>query len=194
MELSPEARAIQDTMETEQTIMRSAPAGREKEALGKYRFSNTLKQIGNTFIDLAKAKGIVVPGESAGETFEALANKTKAGQFLGKLDASERLALVDQLRSLTVTAIPQFAASAGLQSKNFDAEKESARIQAALADPDNIANISSVFGILNNMNKNFGSGTALFEPKKEIQSIISARRGAPEAPKAGGVIDFGDLK
>jgi len=194
MELSPEARAIQDTMETEQTIMRSAPAGREKEALGKYRFSNTLRDMGTTFIDLAKAKGIVVPGESAGDTFEALANKSRAGQILGKLDASERLALVDQLKSLVTTAVPQFAAAAGLQSKNFDSEKEGQRLMGALADPDNIANISSAFGILNNLNKQFGSGAQLFEPKKEMQGIIGARKGAESVPKAGGVIDFGDLK
>ena len=194
MELSPEARAIQDTMATEQTIMRSAPAGREKEALGKYRFSNTLRDMGTTFIDLAKAKGIVVPGESAGDTFEALANKSKAGQILGKLDASERLALVDQLKSLVTTAVPQFAAAAGLQSKNFDSEKEGQRLMSALADPDNIANISSAFGILNNLNKQFGSGVQLFEPKKEIGGIIGARRPATEAAKPSGVIDFGDLK
>lgn len=194
MELSPEARAIQDTMATEQTIMRSAPAGREKEALGKYRFSNTLRDMGTTFIDLAKAKGIVVPGESAGDTFEALANKSKAGQILGKLDASERLALVDQLKSLVTTAVPQFAAAAGLQSKNFDSEKEGQRLMGALADPDNIANISSAFGILNNLNKQFGSGAQLFEPKKEIGGIIGARRPATEAAKPSGVIDFGDLK
>lgn len=194
MELSPEAKAIQDTMATEQSVMRSAPAGREKEALGKYRFSNTLRDMGSTFIDLAKAKGIVVPGETAGETFEALANKSRAGQILGKLDASERLALVDQLKSLVTTAVPQFAAAAGLQSKNFDSEKEGQRLMSALADPDNIANISSAFGILNNLNKQFGSGTALFEPKKEIGGIIGARRGVAETPKAGGIIDFGDLK
>ena len=194
MALSPEAKAIQDTMATEQNIMRSAPAGREKEALGKYRFSNTLKDMGTTFIDLAKAKGIVVPGESAGDTFEALANKSKAGQILGKLDASERLALVDQLKSLVTTAVPQFAAAAGLQSKNFDSEKEGQRLMGALADPDNIANISSAFGILNNLNKQFGSGAQLFEPKKEIGGIIGARKPAAEAAKPSGVIDFGDLK
>jgi len=192
MELTPEARAIQDTMATEQNIMRSAPAGREKEALGKYRFSNTLKDMGTTFIDLAKAKGIVVPGESAGDTFEALANKSRAGQILGKLDASERLALVDQLKSLVTTAVPQFAAAAGLQSKNFDSEKEGQRLMGALADPDNIANISSAFGILNNLNKQFGSGAQLFEPKKEIGGIIGARRGAEQKPS--GEIDFGALK
>ena len=181
MELSPEAKAIQDTMATEQGIMRSAPAGREKEALGKYRFSNTLKDMGNTFIDLAKAKGIVVPGETPGETFETLANRSKAGQILGKLDASERLALVDQLKSLVTTAVPQFAAAAGLQSKNFDSEKEGQRLMSALADPDNIANISSAFGILNNLNKQFGSGAQLFEPKKEIGGIIGARRPASAA-------------
>ena len=194
MELSPEARAIQDTMATEQNIMRSAPAGREKEALGKYRFSNTLRDMGTTFIDLAKAKGIVVPGESASDTFEALANKSRAGQILGKLDASERLALVDQLKSLVTTAVPQFAAAAGLQSKNFDSEKEGQRLMGALADPDNIANISSAFGILNNLNKQFGSGAQLFEPKKEIGGIIGARKPAAEAAKPSGVIDFGDLK
>jgi hypothetical protein len=193
MELPPEAKAIQDTMATEQSIMRSAPAGREKEALGKYRFSNTLKDMGATFIDLAKAKGIVVPGESAGETFETLANRSKAGQILGKLDANERLALVDQLKSLVTTAVPQFAAAAGLQSKNFDSEKEGQRLMSALADPDNIANISSAFGILNNLNKQFGSGAQLFEPKKEIGGIIGARRPTA-APKTGGVVDFGDLK
>jgi hypothetical protein len=192
MELTPEARAIQDTMATEQNIMRSAPAGREKEALGKYRFSNTLKDMGSTFIDLAKAKGIVVPGETQGETFEALANKSKLGQVFGKLDASERLALVDQLKSLVTTAVPQFAAAAGLQSKNFDSEKEGQRLMGALADPDNVANISSAFGILNNLNKQFGSGAQLFEPKKEIGGIIGARRGAEQKPS--GVIDFGDLK
>jgi len=194
MTLSPEDAAIQDTMATEQAIMRSAPAGREKEALGRHRFSNTLKDMGTTFIDLAKAKGIVVPGESAGDTFEALANKSKAGQILGKLDASERLALVDQLKSLVTTAVPQFAAAAGLQSKNFDSEKEGQRLMSALADPDNIANISSAFGILNNLNKQFGSGAQLFEPKKEIGGIIGARRPATEAAKPSGVIDFGDLK
>jgi hypothetical protein len=192
MELSPEAKAIQDTMATEQNIMRSVPAGREKEALGKYRFSNTLRDMGTTFIDLAKAKGIVVPGESAGDTFEALANKSRAGQILGKLDASERLALVDQLKSLVTTAVPQFAAAAGLQSKNFDSEKEGQRLMGALADPDNIANISSAFGILNNLNKQFGSGAQLFEPKKEMQGIIGARRGAEQKPS--GEIDFGALK
>ena len=192
MELTPEARAIQDTMATEQNIMRSAPAGREKEALGKYRFSNTLKDMGSTFIDLAKAKGIVVPGETQGETFEALANKSKLGQVFGKLDASERLALVDQLKSLVTTAVPQFAAAAGLQSKNFDSEKEGQRLMGALADPDNVANISSAFGILNNLNKQFGSGAQLFEPKKEIGGIIGARRGTEQKPS--GEIDFGALK
>ena len=192
MSLPPEAKAIQDTMATEQAIQQAAPIGREKEALGKYRFSNTLKDMGNTFIDLAKAKGIVVPGETPGETFETLANRSKAGQILGKLDASERLALVDQLKSLVTTAVPQFASAAGLQSKNFDSEKEGQRLMSALADPDNIANISSAFGILNNLNKQFGSGAQLFEPKKEIGGIIGARRGAEQKPS--GEIDFGALK
>lgn len=89
MALPPEAKSIQDTMATEAAIQQAAPIGREKEALGKYRFSNTLKNMGNTFIELAKNKGIAVPGEDPADTFEALANKTKAGQLLGKLDASD---------------------------------------------------------------------------------------------------------
>ena len=194
MELAPEAKAIQDQMATEQVIQQNAPIGREKEALGKYRFSNTLKNIGSTYIDLAKAEGISVPGETTQETFEALANKSRLGTLFGKLNADERLALVDSLRSQVSTAIPQFAAAAGLQSKNFDSNAEGERLRAALADPDNIANISSAFRILNDLNKQFGSGTTLFEPKKEAQNIIGARRGAPETPKAGGIIDFGDLK
>ena len=194
MELAPEAKAIQDQMATEQVIQQNAPIGREKEALGKYRFSNTLKNIGSTYIDLAKAKGISVPGETPQETFESLANKSRLGTLFGKLNADERLALVDSLRSQVSTAIPQFAAAAGLQSKNFDSNAEGERLRAALADPDNIANISSAFRILNDLNKQFGSGTTLFEPKKEAENIIGARRGAPETPKAGGIIDFGDLK
>jgi len=194
MELAPEAKAIQDQMATEQVIQQNAPIGREKEALGKYRFSNTLKNIGSTYIDLAKAEGISVPGETTQETFEALANKSRLGTLFGKLNADERLALVDSLRSQVSTAIPQFAAAAGLQSKNFDSNAEGERLRAALADPDNIANISSAFRILNDLNKQFGSGTTLFEPKKEAENIIGARRGAPETPKAGGIIDFGDLK
>jgi len=192
MSLPPEAKAIQDQMAVEEQIRQNAPIGHEKEAVGKYKFSNTLKNMGNAFIELAKNKGIVVPGEDPADTFEALANKTKAGQLLGKMDASERVALVDQLKSLVTTAVPQFAAAAGLQSKNFDSEKEGQRLMGALADPDNIANISSAFGILNNLNKQFGSGAQLFEPKKEIGGIIGARRGAEQKPS--GEIDFGALK
>lgn len=180
MDLPPEAQALQKSMATEQAIMEGAPAGREKEALGKYRFSNTLKGIGSTYVDLAKANGITVPGESPQETFEALANKSRLGTLFGKLNASERLALVDSLRSQVSTAIPQFAAAAGLQSKNFDSNAEGERLRAALSDPDNIANISSAFRILNDLNKQFGSGTALFDAKKETQGIIGARRAAGE--------------
>jgi hypothetical protein len=197
MNLSPEAQAIQQTMAEEQKITQGAPIGREKEALGKYRFGKTLKNMGNTFIDLAKNDGIAVPGETPEETFQALANQTTAGKILGKLDASERLALVDQLKSQIVTAIPQFAAAAGLQSKNFDSEKEGERLMRALADPDNIANISSAFRILNDLNRQFGTGVTLFEPKKEIGGIIGARRQAA-APSKGtalqGEVDFGALK
>lgn len=194
MNLSPEAQAIQQTMAEEQKITQNAPIGREKEALGKYRFGKTLKNMGNTFIDLAKNNGIVVPGETPEETFQALANQTKAGEILGKMDASERLALVDQLKSQIVTAIPQFAAAAGLQSKNFDSEKEGERLMRALADPNNIANISSAFRILNDLNTQFGTGVTLFEPQKEIGGIIGARRQAAAPKASGGVIDFGDLQ
>lgn len=199
MNLSPEAQAIQATMAEEQKITQGAPIGREKEALGKYRFGKTLKGMGNTFIELAKNSGIVVPGETPEQTFEALANQTRAGEILGKLDASERLALVDQLKSQIVTAIPQFAAAAGLQSKNFDSEKEGERLMRALADPNNIANISSAFRILNDLNTQFGTGVTLFEPKKEIGGILGLR-GKTEATKQGsaprpiqGTIDFGDM-
>jgi hypothetical protein len=192
MNLSPEAQAIQETMAVEQQIRQAAPIGREKEALGKYKFSNTLKNMGNTFIDLAKNNGIAVPGETPEETFQALANRTKAGQILGKLDASERVALVDQLKSQVVTAIPQFAAAAGLQSKNFDSEKEGERLMRALADPDNVANVSSAFRILNDLNTQFGTGKALFEPKKEIGGIIGARREAEQKPSKE--IDFRMMK
>lgn len=180
-ELPKEVMDLQRKMAVEEQIKRTAPMGREKEALGAYRFSNTLKDIGTGFIDLAKANGVSVPGESSGETFAALANKTKLGQVFGKLDASKRLALVDQLRSLVSTAIPQFAAAAGLQSKNFDSNAEGERLKAALADPDNVANISSAFGILNNLNKQFGTGGALFEPGKEEEKIIRERRGGTES-------------
>lgn len=176
-QLPPEVMALQKKMAVEEQIKRQAPIGREHEALGAYRFSNTLKDIGTGFIDLAKANGVTVPGETSGETFATLANKTKLGQMFGKLDASKRLAMVDQLRSLVSTAIPQFAAAAGLQSKNFDSEKEGERLKAALADPDNISNISSAFGILNNLNKQFGTGANLFEPGKEEEKIIRKRRG-----------------
>jgi len=189
MNIPQEAQDIQATMATEQMIQQNAPIGREKEALGKYKFSNTLRSMGNTFIDLAKNKGIAVPGEDPADTFEALANRTKAGQLFGKLDASERVALVDQLKSQVVTAIPQFAAAAGLQSKNFDSEKEGERLMRALADPDNVANISSAFRILNDLNTQFGTGRALFEPKKEIGGIIGARRGAGQKE-----IDFRMMK
>lgn len=185
-QLPPEVMALQKKMAVEEQIKRQAPIGREHEALGAYRFSNTLKDIGTGFIDLAKANGVTVPGESSAETFATLANKTKLGQVFGKLDASKRLAMVDQLRSLVSTAIPQFAAAAGLQSKNFDSEKEGERLKAALADPDNIANISSAFGILNNLNKQFGTGANLFEPGKEEEKIIRERRGvAGETSTAG---------
>lgn len=196
MNLSPEAQAIQATMAEEQKITQGAPIGREKEALGKYRFGKTLKNMGNTFIDLAKNSGIVVPGETPEQTFEALANQTRAGEILGKLDASERLALVDQLKSQIVTAIPQFAAAAGLQSKNFDSEKEGERLMRALADPNNIANISSAFRILNDLNKQFGTGVELFEPKKEIGGILGLRGQTQQtnAPKKiEGTIDFGAM-
>jgi len=197
MNLSPEAQAIQQTMAEEQKITQNAPIGREKEALGKYRFGKTLKNMGNTFIDLAKNNGIVVPGETPEETFQALANQTKAGEILGKMDASERLALVDQLKSQIVTAIPQFAAAAGLQSKNFDSEKEGERLMRALADPNNIANISSAFRILNDLNTQFGTGVTLFEPKKEIGGILGLRgqTKTPNAPKKlEGPIDYGDME
>lgn len=196
MSLPPEAKDIQDTMAVEQQIQQNAPIGREKEALGKYRFGKTLKGMGNTFIDLAKNSGIVVPGETPEQTFEALANQSKAGKILGKLDASERLALVDQLKSQIVTAIPQFAAAAGLQSKNFDSEKEGERLMRALADPDNIANISSAFRILNDLNTQFGTGKPLFEAKKEIGGILGLRgqTKTPNAPKKlEGAIDFGAM-
>lgn len=189
MNIPQEARDIQATMATEQMIQQNAPIGREKEALGKYRFSNTLKGMGNTVIDLAINKGIAVPGEDPADTFEALASRTKLGKLFDKMDASERLALVDQLKSQIVTAIPQFAAAAGLQSKNFDSDKEGERLLGALADPDNVANISSVFGILNNLNKQFGTGKLLFEPKKEIGGIIGARRGTGQKE-----IDFRMMK
>jgi hypothetical protein len=197
MNLSPEAQAIQATMAEEQKITQGAPIGREKEALGKYRFGKTLRNMGNTFIDLAKNNGIVVPGETPEETFQALANQTKAGEILGKMDASERLALVDQLKSQIVTAIPQFAAAAGLQSKNFDSEKEGERLMRALADPNNIANISSAFRILNDLNTQFGTGVTLFEPKKEIGGILGLRgqTKTPNAPKKlEGPIDYGDME
>ena len=197
MSLPPEAKAIQDQMAVEEQIRQNAPIGHEKEAVGKYKFSNTLKNMGNAFIELAKNKGIVVPGEDPADTFEALANKTKAGQLLGKMDASERVALVDQLKSLVTTAVPQFAAAAGLQSKNFDSEKEGERLMRALADPDNIANISSAFRILNDLNTQFGTGKSLFEAQKEMSGIIGARRQAttPNAPKKlEGTIDFGAME
>lgn len=177
MTLPPDVMAIQQRMAEEEDIKRRAPLGREKEALGAYRFGKTLEGIGNTYIDLAKAKGITVPGESPSDTFQALANKTRAGEILGKLDASERLALVDSLRSQVMTAIPQFAAAAGLQSKNFDSDAEGKRLQAALANPDNIANISSAFQILNGLNKQFGTGRPLFEGQKEQEKILQSRRG-----------------
>lgn len=195
MQLPPDVMALQQKMAEEEQVKRTAPIGREKEALGAYRFSNTLKNVGNTFIDLAKQNGVVVPGESAPDTFAALANKTTAGEILGKLDASERLALVDQLRSQVATAIPQFAAAAGLQSKNFDSDAEGKRLQAALANPDNIANISSAFRILNDLNSQFGTGKPLFESKKEEEKILKQRRGvAGETPKVSGVVNFEDLK
>lgn len=177
MSLPPDVMAIQQRMAEEEQVRRMAPIGRDKEALGAYRFGKTLEGIGNTYIDLAKAKGITVPGESASDTFQALANKTRAGEILGKLDASERLALVDSLRSQVMTAIPQFAAAAGLQSKNFDSDAEGKRLQAALANPDNIANISSAFQILNGLNKQFGTGRPLFEGQKEQEKILQSRRG-----------------
>ena len=198
IQLPPEVMALQQKMAEEEQVKRMAPIGREKEALGAYRFSNTLKGMGNTFIDLAKANGITVPGETAGETFEALANKTRAGEILGKLDASQRLALVDSLRSQVATAIPQFAAAAGLQSKNFDSDAEGKRLQAALANPDNISNISSAFEILNNLNKQFGTGTKLFEGKKEEEKLLKSRRGVAgevAGPSGNtGVVDWGSLK
>lgn len=179
IQLPKEVMDLQKTMAIEENIKRTAPLGREKEALGKYRFSNTLKNIGSTFIDLAKAKGIAVPGESPQETFQALANKSRFGEFFGKLNAPERVALVDALRSQVNTAVPQLASAAGLQSKNFDSNAEGERLRAALADPDNVANISSAFRILNDLNTNFGSGAPLFETGKEEEKIIRERRGLP---------------
>lgn len=187
MTLPPDVMAIQQRMAEEEDIKRKAPLGREKEALGAYRFGKTLEGIGNTYIDLAKAKGITVPGESAADTFQALANKTRAGEIFGKLDASERLALVDSLRSQVMTAIPQFAAAAGLQSKNFDSDAEGKRLQAALANPDNIANISSAFQILNGLNKQFGTGRPLFEGQKEQEKILQSRRGVAGETEAPAV-------
>ena len=93
MNLSPEAQAIQQTMAEEQKITQGAPIGREKEALGKYRFGKTLKNMGNTFIDLAKNNGIVVPGETPEETFQALANQTKAGEILARWTPASALRL-----------------------------------------------------------------------------------------------------
>ena len=197
MNLSPEAQAIQQTQAEEQKITQNAPIGRENEALGKYRFSNTLKTIGNTYIELAKNKGIAVPGEDPADTFEALANQTTLGKLFGMLDASERVAIVDELKSSVITAMPQLAAAAGLQSKNYDSDKEGARLLKALNDPDNVANISSVFRNLNNMNKQFGTGKILFEPKKEIGGILGLRgqTKTPNAPKKlEGPIDYGDMK
>lgn len=176
-QLPPEVMALQKRMAEEEQVKRVAPLGREREALGAYRFSNTLKGIGNTFVELAQQRGVTVPGETEAETFQTLANRSRLGEVFGKLNASERLAIVDSLRSQVATAIPQFAAAAGLQSKNFDSDAEGKRIQAALADPDNIANISSAFRILNDLNKQFGTGSKLFEGKKEEEKILKQRRG-----------------
>lgn len=175
--LSPEAQDVQDRLTEEKRIAEAAPIGKEKQAVGAYRFTKTLQAIGNTYIDLAKAKGLAVPGESPAETFQALANRTRAGEILGKLDASERSAILDQLRSQITSAIPQMAASAGLQSKNFDSDAEGKRLLAAMGGPDQIANISSGFRILNDLNTQFGSGKPLFEAKKEEEKILQSRRG-----------------
>ena len=180
-QLPPQVMAAQKEMAIEEQIRRAAPLGREREAIGKYRFSKTLTGIGSDYIELAKNYGITVPGENVGERLSSLGNKTFLGEFFGKLKASERQAIVDNLKSRITTAIPQFAAAAGLQGKNFDSNEESKRLLGALSDPDNIANVSSAFRNLNSLNEQFGSGEALYNAPKEEAKIISARRG-----QAGG--------
>jgi hypothetical protein len=180
-QLPPQVMAAQKEMAIEEELRRTAPIGREREAVGKYRFSKTLTGIGSDYIELAKNYGITVPGENVGERLASLGNKTFLGEFFGKLNASERQAIVDNLKSRITTAIPQFAAAAGLQGKNFDSNEESKRLLGALSDPDNIANVSSAFRNLNSLNEQFGSGEALYNAPKEEAKIISARRG-----QAGG--------
>lgn len=190
-QLPPEVLAQQRKMAVEEEIRRTAPLGREKEALGKYRFGETLKGIGSDYVELANKYGITVPGESPAETFRSLGNKTSLGVLFGRLNASERLAIVDNLKSRIATAVPQFAAAAGLQGKNFDSNEESKRLLGALSDPDNVANISSVFRNLNSLNEQFGTGAPLYDVKKEEQGLVKGRRGGASRPSLDEIFNGG---
>jgi len=86
-QLPPQVMAAQKEMAIEEQIRQTAPLGREREAIGKYRFSKTLTGIGSDYIELAKNYGITVPGENVGERLSSLGNKTFLGEFFGKLTA-----------------------------------------------------------------------------------------------------------
>jgi hypothetical protein len=175
--MQPE-EAIQMRMKRDQQVYNTAPFGKGDEAVGKMHFYDTINDIGKTFKDLAVAGGITIPGENTEEALKVIYNKSAFSNLFQKLDASKRRDLVSALESQITSAVPQLAKAAGLQSKQFDTEKEAANLLKSFGDPNDPESIRSAFLKLNNLNKLYGTGIDIFNPETESKGLIGARRAA----------------
>ena len=175
--MQPE-EAIQSRLQRDQKVYNAAPFGKGDEAVGKLHFYDTVNDIGKTFKDLAVAGGITIPGETTEEALKVIYNKSAFSNMFQKLDASKRRDLVSALQSQITSAVPQLAKAAGLQSKQFDTEKETANLLRSFGDPNDPESIRSAFLKLNNLNKLYGTGTDIFNPETESKGLIGARRAA----------------
>ena len=177
LNMQPE-EAIQARLQRDQKVYNAAPFGKGDEAVGKLHFYDTVNDIGKTFKDLAVAGGITIPGETTEEALKVIYNKSAFSNMFQKLDASKRRDLVSALQSQITSAVPQLAKAAGLQSKQFDTEKETANLLRSFGDPNDPESIRSAFLKLNNLNKLYGTGVDIFNPETESKGLIGARRAA----------------
>lgn len=164
---------IVDRIQKRAAIASMVPPGPQREQLvGQMDISDTIGDMASGFTDLAQAGGMTQRGASTKENLQAMFRTSSVGSWIGKMSDSEVNAKVASLRSMAQTLLQQYKGATGMTARQMDAVKEMERIEGALASPDRVKGLSEAYGILDALNKRFGSGAPL-------------PRSAPSAPGGG---------
>ncbi len=126
---------------------------------GKTEVTNVISNLANKYQTLASTGGVTSTKKGVMENIGSYFANTAAGQELGKMTATQEQSLRNEIKAQSPILLQGIKKATGMTAKEMDSNADVKRWLEAMGNPT--FDIQSTIGILNSLNKQFGTGGEL---------------------------------